>query len=317
MTNKYFDLLPIQHQTSVNKNFFESTVEQLFAKSNIEQVNGYVGRKVPGVDNNVNTVFIEQPAPNREYYNLEPTVTTINKDTGKANNFTFYEDFIFNHRTNGGLVGNHDRLFKTEQYNFAPPIDLDKFINYQNYYWYAPGPEPIQVLGNSSVSVVIDNLVGKKNYTSPNNVVFKSGMVVQFSGSYVSGTNYKVGQSYIVEGVGTEISFEDVPTSELSISAYGEFETQPYDGNAVPNALSTGSNSNADPIGQNVLNNILALANTNINNATFDFDITRPVEFTTNPAGTTITASFDTKYGEQLLNGNNACLTFLIIQIKT
>ena len=64
-------------------------------------------------------------------------------------------------------------------------------------------------------------------------------------------------------------------------------------------------NSNADPIGQNVLNNILALANTNINNATFDFDITRPVEFTTNPAGTTITASFDTKYGEQLLNGNN------------
>ena len=44
MTNKYFDLLPIQHQTSVNKNFFESTVEQLFAKSNIEQVNGY-GKK--------------------------------------------------------------------------------------------------------------------------------------------------------------------------------------------------------------------------------------------------------------------------------
>ena len=77
MNNKYFDLLPIQHQTSVNKNFFESTVEQLFAKSNLEQISGFVGRKVPGVDNNTNTVFIEQPAPNREYYNLEPTVTTM------------------------------------------------------------------------------------------------------------------------------------------------------------------------------------------------------------------------------------------------
>ena len=79
MSNKYFDLLPIQHQTSVNKNFFESTVEQLFAKANLEDVKGFIGRKIPGVDNNTNTVFVEQPAPNREYYSLEPTVTTINK----------------------------------------------------------------------------------------------------------------------------------------------------------------------------------------------------------------------------------------------
>ena len=304
MNNKYFDLLPIQHQTSVNKNFFESTVEQLFAKANIEQISGYVGRKVPGVDNNTNTVFVEQPAPNREFYNLEPTVTTINKSTGKADNFTFYEDFIFNHRTNGGLIGNHDRVFKTEQYNFAPPIDLDKFVNYQNYYWYAPGPEPIQVLGNASVLITIDNLVGLKHFTSPNNVIFKSGMVVQFSGSYVQGTNYKVGQSYIVEGVGTEITFEDVPTSELSISAYGEFETQPYDANAVPNAFSTGSFSNVDVVGNNAMGNILALANTNINDATFDFDIARPVEISS-VSNTTVRASFESKYGEAVVNGNN------------
>ena len=151
MSNKYFDLLPIQHQTSVNKNFFESTVEQLFAKANLEEVKGFIGRKIPGVDNNTNTVFVEQPAPNREYYNLEPTVTTINKNTGRPDNFVFYEDYIFNHRSKGGLIGNHDRIFKAEQYNFAPPIDLDKFINYQNYYWYSSGPEPIQVLGNASV----------------------------------------------------------------------------------------------------------------------------------------------------------------------
>ena len=61
MDNKYFDLLPIQHQTSVNKNFFESTVEQLFAKANIEDINGYIGKKIPDVDNNTNTVFVEQP----------------------------------------------------------------------------------------------------------------------------------------------------------------------------------------------------------------------------------------------------------------
>ena len=304
MSNKYFDLLPIQHQTSVNKNFFESTVEQLFAKANLEDVKGFIGRKIPGVDNNTNTVFVEQPAPNRDYYNLEPTVTTIDKNTGNPNNFVFYEDYIFNHRSKGGLIGNHDRIFKTEQYNFAPPIDLDKFINYQNYYWYSAGPEPIQVLGTSSVSVVIDNIVGLTNYTSPNNVVFKTGMVVQFGGSYASGTKYALGKSYIIEGVGQNIYFVDVPTAELSVSAYSEFKTQPYDGNAVPNATSTGAYSINDPVGSSVLANILTLANTNINTATFDFQIARPIELTTKADGD-ITATFTGNFGENVNNTNH------------
>ena len=303
MSNKYFDLLPIQHQTSVNKNFFESTVEQLFAKANLEEVKGFIGRKIPGVDNNTNTVFVEQPAPNREYYNLEPTVTTINKNTGRPDNFVFYEDYIFNHRSKGGLIGNHDRIFKAEQYNFAPPIDLDKFINYQNYYWYSSGPEPIQVLGNASVNIVIDDIIGQKTYTSPNNIEFKTGMVVQF-GEFTSGTNYKVGKSYIIEGVGQNIFFVDVPTAELSVSAYSEFKTQPYDGNAVPNAISTGSYSNTDPIGSSVLANILTLANTNINTATFDFDIARPVDLTTKTDGN-IRATFIGDYGDNVNNTNH------------
>ena len=314
MTNKYFDLLPIQHQTGVNKNFFESTIEQLFSKANIEEVNGYIGKKIPGVDNNTNTIFVEQPAPNREYYNLEPTATTVNKSTGDADNFVFYEDFIFNHRSSGGLVGNHDRIFKSEQYNFAPPIDLDKFINYQNYYWYSAGPEPIQVLGNASVSVVIDNIVGLTTYTSPNSIVFKTGMVVQFTGSYVSGTAYQVGKSYIVEGVGQNISFVDVPTTALSISAYGEFKTQPFDANAVPNAGGTGTHSKNDTVGASVLANILTLANTNVNTAIHEFKIDRPADLTAN--GSTITATFTGDYGQQVNNTNHIRLNTFDITNK-
>ena len=304
MSNKYFDLLPVQHQTSVNKNFFESTVEQLFAKANLEDVKGFVGRKIPGVDNNTNTVFVEQPAPNRDYYNLEPTVTTINRATGNPDNFIFYEDYMFNHRSKGGLIGNHDRIFKSEQYNFAPPVDLDKFINYQNYYWYSSGPEPIQVLGNVSVSVVIDDIVGQSTYTSPNNIVFKTGMVVQFGGSYASGTDYSLGKSYVVEGVGQNISFVDVPTAELSVSAYSEFKTQPYDGNSVPNATSTGAYSINDPVGSSVLANILTLANTNINTATYEFQIARSIDLTTKADGD-ITATFIGDYADNVNNTNH------------
>ena len=129
------------------------------------------------------------------------------------------------------------------------------------------GAEVVQIKAMTAkdTNKVIYDIVGQKTYTSPNNILLKSGMVVQFTGSFVSGTNYNVGQSYIVEGVGRSISFEDVPTANTSVSAYGEFQTQPYDGNAVPNATSTGSYSVNDPDGASVLANILALANTNIN----------------------------------------------------
>ena len=156
MTNKFFDLLPIQHQTSVNRNFFESTVEQLFSKSNVESVQGFIGTPR---DITSNTVFIEQPAPNREYYSFDPVVTTVDAVTGKPNNYTFYEDFLYDLRSKGGLIDNHDRLFKTNQYSYAPPINLDKLINYQDYYWYPTGPEVTAVKGNASVTINIDNII--------------------------------------------------------------------------------------------------------------------------------------------------------------
>ena len=45
MADKQYRKLPANQQTTAVKNFFESTVEQLFSKANIEQVSGFVGRK--------------------------------------------------------------------------------------------------------------------------------------------------------------------------------------------------------------------------------------------------------------------------------
>jgi hypothetical protein len=43
--NKIYKKLPVVLQTSAIKNFFESTVEQLYSKSNVETVNGFIGNK--------------------------------------------------------------------------------------------------------------------------------------------------------------------------------------------------------------------------------------------------------------------------------
>ena len=217
MSNKYFDLLPIQHQTSVNKNFFESTVEQLFSKANIENIQGFIGTPR---ESQSNTVFISQPAPNRDYYSFDPVVTTVDSVSGKPTNLTFYEDFLYDLRSKGGLIENHDRLFKTNQYAYAPPINFDKLINYQDYYWYPSGPEVIEVTGNASVTITIDNIIGLTSYTSPTGVTLKNDQVVKFTGAHVSGTSYAVDNPYIVTGVGEAIELIDMPDST---SAYAEF----------------------------------------------------------------------------------------------
>ena len=187
MTNKYFDLLPIQHQTSVNKNFFESTVEQLFSKSNVENIQGFIG--TPREIGSSNTTFIEQPAPNREYYSFDPVVTTLNSTTGKPENYTFYEDFLYDLRSKGGLIENHNRLFKTNQYAYAPPVNIDKLINYQDYYWYPTGPEVTEVGGKLGNVINIDNIVGLKTYTSPAGTTLRNDMVVKFTGNYIANTS--------------------------------------------------------------------------------------------------------------------------------
>ena len=224
MINKYFDLLPVQHQTSVNKNFFESTVEQLFSKSNIENIQGFIGTPK---NLSSNTTFIEQPAPNREYYSFDPVVTTVDQTTGKPKNYVFYEDFLYDLRSKGGLIDNQDRLFKTNQYAFAPPINIDKLINYQDYYWYPTGPEVTEVKGNSSVQINIDNIVGLKNYTSPDGQTLRNEMVVQFTGDHIANTSTLTKDTtYIVTGVGNAIEFI-LPGD--STSAYAEFTNFPFE----------------------------------------------------------------------------------------
>jgi len=220
MTNKYFDLLPIQHQTSVNKNFFESTVEQLFSKSNIENIQGFIGTPR---DITSNTVFIEQPAPNREYYSFDPVVTTVNSNTGKPTNFSFYEDFLYDLRSKGGLIENHDRLFKTTQYSYAPPINYDKLVNYQDYYWYPTGPEVTDITGSANVTINIDNIVGLTSYTSPTGQALRNDMVVKFTGQYITGTNYSVDKAYIVSGVGVAIQLKEPSDSTSAYAEYTDF----------------------------------------------------------------------------------------------
>ena len=205
MADKQISKLPGALQTTVLKNFFESTVEQLFSKSNIETISAFIGRKEPDQFNSTKDHYISEPNPSRQKYSLEPVVNTIDSSTGKATNILFYEDFVNQIKSYGVDTTNENVLFDTNFYSFLPPIDYDKLVNYQEYFWTPEGPNKRSVSGTDAVTInILKDIIGKKSYISPNGVEFKNGAVVEFEGTDVIPATY-LNKRYIVEGVGKSI----------------------------------------------------------------------------------------------------------------
>jgi len=105
--------------------------------------------------------FLPEIDYTRQNYQLEPVLTTKDIDTAEITNALFYDDTIKTLSIEGSNVDNHNRLFKSKAYSWAPPIDIDKFINYENYYWYEPA-ELIRfdiIQGSTTLNIVSDLLM--------------------------------------------------------------------------------------------------------------------------------------------------------------
>ena len=84
---------------------------------------------------------------------------------------------------------------------------------------------------NSTNQIDITEILGQKQYTSPNGVVFTNGLKVSFSGD-IFPTSYKDGE-YYVEGVGTFIELIDTTTliapEPFTTGTYTPYDSLPYD----------------------------------------------------------------------------------------
>jgi hypothetical protein len=204
--NKIYKKLPSNLQTTAIKNFFESTVEQLFSKSEVDQIQGYIGSP-RSEDVGVTGKFITEPTTTKKFYALTPTVNTINSVTGESENLVFYDELIDTLATYGVDVLNHNKVFSENFASFLPPINIDKFLNYQEYYWFPRGPSTIEVTGTQADFIDIDqHILGNAHYTPVNGKAFRNGMIVKFTGDYVTPENKK-DIEYIVNGVGESIFF--------------------------------------------------------------------------------------------------------------
>jgi hypothetical protein len=144
---KTLDFLPKTFQTETNEKFLKATLDQLISEPDFVKLNGYVGRKFSPTYKPEDSYVFESDN-NRKNYQLEPSVVVSESDDIKF--YSNYVDLINKLEYYGAKVNNHDRLFSSEYYSFGGLIDLDKFINFSQYYWLPNGPDPI-LIGTSII----------------------------------------------------------------------------------------------------------------------------------------------------------------------
>ena len=142
--------LPSFYRTDSNQRFLSSTLDPLVQKGSLERLDGFVGRQ-DAYTRKITDRYLTATSADRFSYQLEPAVTYTDKDTTSVNpedqvKFTgTYDDYLNQIKYLGGKVNNHDRLNKGNVYSWNPAVDLDKLINYREYYWLSNGPDCIEI----------------------------------------------------------------------------------------------------------------------------------------------------------------------------
>ena len=125
--------LPSIHRTAALERFFGATIDHLFQPGRAEPLSGFIGR-VPPYNDLEKDFYKQEPTAARTRFQLEAAMVSQQPD-GSYGDILFYEDLIARLSGIGALVNDPNRLFQSEYWSWAPPVDIDKINNFQQYYW--------------------------------------------------------------------------------------------------------------------------------------------------------------------------------------
>ena len=145
---KTLQFLPEIFRTDSNRKFLNATVDQLVSEPNLIKVNGYIGRKL-APSYKTSDSYITEPTKSRQDYQLEPSIIIKDPGTNKLTFATTYADIVNKINFYGGFGSNQTRLFDNEYYSYDPQIDLDKFVNFAQYYWLENGPNAVLITAST------------------------------------------------------------------------------------------------------------------------------------------------------------------------
>jgi hypothetical protein len=141
------NFLPDIFRTTPNEQFLSATLDQLVSQPNMMKIQGYIGSKF-GYGVKSSDGYVVEPSKIRKDYQLEPSVVFLKKNTSTAVDALTYPGLVDALKLEGGETAHHNDLFANQFYSWDSFVDLDKVINYSQYYWLPLGPELVPVSTN-------------------------------------------------------------------------------------------------------------------------------------------------------------------------
>lgn len=205
---KAVELLPNVLQTEPNKQFFDTTIDNLLSSGTTETLNTYWGRVSGRTYQPETDLFNREHRAERINYQLSPGMAVYDA-TGTVD-ISSYIHMLDALKHAGANVNDLNEMMASEGQTLNLPINIDMFVNYNNYYWLPSDVPVCEIDASVGNPVDIDDIIKVSNYVTPvltngKQLEFLNGMIVKFVGSNVSSTSgdFIVGASYIVEGVGS------------------------------------------------------------------------------------------------------------------
>lgn len=127
---KLHEQLPDVYQSETSKVLFENLFNRFLTKNETKRVAGYIGK---GVESAIVKRQIQEPTLHRQAFQLQPILTS---KIGSVEHMASWQDLLNEIERLGIDVTRLPEWGKVLQFNWAPPIDIDKLINFQDYYWY-------------------------------------------------------------------------------------------------------------------------------------------------------------------------------------
>jgi hypothetical protein len=151
------NFLPEIFQTPTNTQFLSATLDQIVDQPNTMRIEGYIGSKF-GYGVNAKNKYVVEPTKTRTDYQLDPGVVFLKNNTDTAKDFISYPGIIDGLALEGGVTTDNSRLWNSQFYSWDSFTDLDKIINFHQYYWIPTGPAAVTVTAETIYSTANFNV---------------------------------------------------------------------------------------------------------------------------------------------------------------
>jgi hypothetical protein len=123
-------IIPDNYLNELNSSLLSSLFDPQLTHEEAIRVFGLVGKYFP--DSSESRAWLSQSSVERQFNQLIPTLFTQH---GNSEFLYTFDDSLRKAEACNIDVANMEQWAKTQTFNFAPPIDLDKFVNFSNYFW--------------------------------------------------------------------------------------------------------------------------------------------------------------------------------------